>query len=325
MKFPRNRLAAVLLAAAAMAHAAGPPLPDYLPADTKFIFGIRMKAIVQALPPEVKNLPAIVGVDIFHDVDEVIVATTAAGQSAPALAVLTGRFDPHKVAKAAELYRGVRILKDGNAPNSVFAVLNEWTLISGEVAVVRAAIDRRGKGIHIDPALAEQIEPLRSRFDIWGVGHLADGSKMPTGTAEPLKSMDRLALGVNLNGGLECVAAMRFRTLKDAEGLAAMLHLFEAAAKAQLPGQSESKFDVDVNGDTVKVSVSIPEAEWQKAMRTGTTSLGSLFSGQKTTFTTESKTSAPAWAPKPIMITEQKITTDDRGVTTSLTLPSGKR
>ena len=98
-----------------------------------------------------------------------LIATTGEGEGSPVLMVLLGRFDVERFTSGAVSYHGVPILEDGKKSGAM-AILDASTAIAGDALVVHAAIDRRGSGAGIGSELAARIEPLRSKYSIWGIG-----------------------------------------------------------------------------------------------------------------------------------------------------------
>src|SRR5215472_13591647 len=134
MKLQRSLL--VLLAAAGTVRAAGAPVSRLLPPKTALVFGIRVRPVLDALEAqgvlkEVRQQTAgllppamLSGFDPFKDVDEILLASTGAGQDAPALAVVIGHFHPEK--------RGVVEASKGS--KQVLAFLDDSTLLAGDAA-----------------------------------------------------------------------------------------------------------------------------------------------------------------------------------------------
>ena len=224
----------LLLAALAAVRllAAGDPALDLLPANTKVVFGMRVAAIVQSplfndagedarkLSEQWLKVAAITGFDPLHDIDEVLIGTSADNEKAPALLVVRGRFDLERMGAGAARYRGVALLGQARGASGVLALLDASTALAGDAAAVRAAIDRRGQGaarqgVPLGAALAERVQSLRDQFDLWGIGERPEGFVPPTGKNEGLDSMDRFELGIRISKGFELNAEMHARSAKD--------------------------------------------------------------------------------------------------------------
>jgi hypothetical protein len=271
------RLFLVALVAARLA--AGDLALDLLPANTKVVFGMRVPAIVesalfkdagtgaQKLSEEWLKLVATTGFDPLHDIDEVLMASPADNEKAAALIVLRGRFDLARMGAGATRYHGVAMVAGGKGGNSVLALLDEATAVAGDAPAVRAAIDRRGHGAPLDAQLAEHVQMLRERFDIWGTGGSPNGFVAPTGNREELVSMDRFEFGVRLSQGFELRAEIHARSPKDAEKLAASMESLKAML-AMMNGREPAapKIDVQVKDGTVRIALAISDDDLKKAI-----------------------------------------------------------
>jgi hypothetical protein len=269
------RLVLVALAAARLVAAADSGL-DFLPADTKVVFGVRVSAIVespifkdagagtQKLGEDWLKMVAITGFDPLHDIDEVLLASPADKEQAPALLVVRGRFNLERMGAGAQRYHGVALVGDSKTGKGVLALLDATTAVAGDLPVVRAAIDRRGHGAPLEGQLAERVQSLRDRFDIWGTGERTEGFVPPTGKREELASMDRFEFGIRISKGFELGAELHARSQKEAEKLAASMEMVKMMASAQ--GQAAPKIDVQTKDGTVKISVMVSEEELKQLM-----------------------------------------------------------
>ena len=269
------RLVLVALAAVRLVAAADSGM-DFLPADTKVVFGIHVSAIVesaifkdagtgtQKLGEDWLKVVAITGFDPLHDIDEVLLASPADKEQAPALLVLRGRFNLERMGAGATRYHGVAIVGDSKAGKGVLGLLDATTAVAGELPVVRAAIDRRGHSAPMEGQLAARVQSLRDRFDIWGTGERTEGFVPPTGKREELASMDRFEFGIRISKGFELGAELHARSQKDAEKLASSMEMLKVMANAQ--GQAGPKIDVQTKDGTVKISVMVSEEDLKKLM-----------------------------------------------------------
>ena len=263
------------LVAARMVAAANPAL-NFLPADTKVVIGIRVSAIresalfkdagtdAQNLGAEWMKLVAITGFDPLHDIDEVLIFSSADSEKAAALMAVRGRFNLERMGAGAKRYKGIALVGEGAGGKSVLALLDATTAVAGEPAAVRAAIDRRGHGAPLDAKLAARVQALAGRFDIWGTGERPEGFVAPTGKREDLDSIDRFEFGVRVSNGLALAAEIHARSPKDAEKLAASVAMLQAMMSAQQP--AAPKFDVQVKDGTIKLSLAISEDDLKKAI-----------------------------------------------------------
>lgn len=281
------------------APAAADVLTDFFPPETKVVFGVRVhnlavSGIVQKLSQQVQaqaqagganwlRMVSVLGFDPLHDIDEAMMASGAAGQNPPVLIVVAGRFDVARMAEGARRYHDVPLLGGDKDTDSVVALLDGSTALAGDANMVRAAIDRRGGGVHIDSDLNDRITSLRQRYDIWGLGERPQGFAAPTPEAKSLESIDRFQFGIQLESGLELSAEIHARSTKDAEKLNETLQMVAAMLKGQKPSAGGAKFDLEAEGGTIKLNVSIPEAELKK-----------MITSEKAALTPQMPTTAPA-------------------------------
>jgi hypothetical protein len=271
------RLVLMALVAARL-FAAGDSALNFLPADTKVVIGIRVSAIresalfkdagtdAQKLGEDWMKLVAITGFDPLHDIDEILIFSAADNEKASALIAVRGRFNLERMGAGAKRYHGIAILGEGagTGGTGVLALLDATTAIAGEATAVRAAIDRRGHGAPLDAKLAERVQSLAGRFDIWGTGERPEGFVAPTGKREDLDSIDRFEFGIRISKGLEIGAEVHAKSSKDADKLAASLAMLQAMMIGREP--AAPKFDVQVKEGTIKLSLAVSEDDLKKAI-----------------------------------------------------------
>lgn len=308
-------LCLLLLMAARLLPAADAALPNFLPADTKALIGLRLRAITgsklfQGLATQAVNagsdwmtVASMVGFDPLKDIDEILIASAAGRQNAPALMVVRGRFDLERLSAGAKRYHGVALLS-GSKANGTIALLDGSTALAGDVTLVHTAIDQRGGTAEVSGLLAK-AEDLREHYDIWGVGEIPQGAAAAVTQAPGIDSIDRFEFGLLLSHGIEASADLHGRSAKDLEKLSASLQLFKAMASQ--PGQAASgvKLETRLEGNTLHLSVAVPEEELKKAMMARASTLNPVGAS-----------AAPAPAPAPV-----RPLANANGDTVVLTLP----
>ncbi len=315
----RTLFAALLLAASS--HAA-PATDVLLPPDATAVFGLRASSLIKLIASQgatqmaqfqtgmlLASLP-VNGFDPFHDIDEVVLATSGKGKNPPFLAVITGRFDAAKLAhgKGSSYHNALFI--DNKDPRQTTAFLGDNTILAGDRAMVRAAIDRSSSAIGAGP-LAARIESMRSRYDLWAFADHLDAAAIPPGAADTLRSLDRFSVGMAFNSDFALDAEIHLASAQDAAKLSGMLGLLEKQALSQMPDSSTTKFNLSAKDNTVKLSIAVPEADFRKALQQAAAGAKSAAASRPVAFST-----APA--PKP---REQQTTTDTQGNTVTLSLP----
>jgi hypothetical protein len=315
--------------------AAADELPAYLPPDTGMLVGIQVHSLVdafaQAAGPELKGkLSAVLaktplaGFDPLKDLDEVLITSTGGGDNPATLAVLRGRFGAVQVGEKAARYREVPMIAAGTDGKSVFALLDETTALAGDLALVRAAIDRHANGEETRLPFVAKLEPMRQRYAIWGSGTVP---KSGAANADAMGSIERFEFGANFADGLEMVADLYPRSPADLEKLSASLRMVEAMMKAKA-GAGGGQLSMTSEGGRLRLSVNIPKEELVKA-----------FEAQKGILTQAVMSKLPPGlaarlnaAPedryptsRPVPASETKIVSNSEGETLTVTLPGARK
>ena len=319
---------ALLLAAAVAPSFAAPALDVLLPPNAAAVFGLRTATILNLLAeqPGAKDLrqqaafllaaTPFAGFDPFRDLDEVILAATSTATNPPTLVILTGRFDPAKFGNGkGRPYRGANLIQSGTS-KTVLAVLDQNTLLAGDLALVKAAIDRAASKTEAGP-LAARLETMRTRYDVWAFADHIENPEIPAAVsadfAKPLRSLDRFWAGAAFAKNFELAAEIHLRSPEDTSAIAAFVRDFEKQVKSQLNGAAN--FELATTADTISLAISVPEQEWKKALQTRLQPPPKSTAPAGLSITS----TEPQPTPKP-----QVITSDDRGNTVTLSLP-GKR
>lgn len=262
-------------------------LVNLLPAETQIAFGVKVHSVLNSnlaknLTAEMKGqaadwqkLIATAGFDAMNDLDEVLIASTGAGEKPPTLIVARGKFDIAKLAPNAELYNGVPLVTSRNpqAPG-VYGFLDETTAIAGDPDTVKATIDHRAQAASLDSKLASQIAEYRDHYDIWAIVNRPDGlakyvPKSSGAAASGLDSIDHFQFGLSVQQGLELAAEVHARTTKDAEQLASTLQFLDAMTKASPSTSQGTKFAFNKADDgTMKVTLAVSEEEINRQIET---------------------------------------------------------
>jgi hypothetical protein len=211
------------------------------------------------------------GLNPLKDIDELILTTTGEGDKSPALGVVRGRFDAATLIPGGKEYKGVPIQDDPKQPSGTVALLDANTLIAGDPAQVRAAIDRRDRTTPLDPALAKRVQAMQSKYDIWGVGDLPKGiqaSSAKDKVPAAFQAIDRFEFGLSLREGLDLTGQIHVRSAKEAEQMMQTMKFLEMMVRAQPHTSSKSKFDLHTGKDTLQLAIFIPEDELKKTIET---------------------------------------------------------
>jgi hypothetical protein len=260
-------------------------------------FGLYVLTQMQSNNTGLQQLIALTGFDPTRDVHELLAATDATpGSKTPTGLVLArGNFDPATITAlatskgaATEVYSGVTIIEDPKQMAGI-AFFNSTLVIAGDVANVKAAIDRPGTGQTLPSAVLTQVgqwsgaQAQAQAEDAWVITTVPLGSLLPsaaasgatTGTAPAsplagvLQQVQQMAAGVKFGSSVVGTAAIQSDNAADATQLANTLQFL--VNLAQMQSQSNSQltslaqgFSVSAQGTTVNVTVTLPEAQFQQ-------------------------------------------------------------
>jgi len=267
------------------AMASGASVSELAPPGIKVAAGIDVRGLLNSslakdLADEVRGTaamlasqPNLTGFDPLKDVDRVLILVTNTDDKAPALVIVSGRFDVERLARGAKRYHDVPVIEDAKDPNSAIGLIDGETAILGNPAQVQAAIDRRGTGAQLDADLLSRMDAAWSRYDVWGMGDGPGGPAATGEAADALRSIDRFSFGVALRRGLELTAEIHPRSSEDGAKIMTALSMIEMAIKAKQPKDSATKFDLDSDHGTLRVAVTVPEEELRKGIEAQRTSM----------------------------------------------------
>ncbi|MEP6963036.1 MAG: hypothetical protein ABI995_13230 [Acidobacteriota bacterium] len=301
--FPK--LGVLVLAGSSAWAAADPQLLNLMMPDAKVLAGVQVEhaktspfgqfLLAQAGPiAQFDQLKAAIGFDPRTDLSEVVVGSTGASKPNQGLLAGHGTFPASRIAGMAALagavseeYRGLTLL--GNKPGTAGAgdivgvFLNASTVVAGDRALVKAAVDRwilpgTARGALVDRALA-----VSASAQAWGVATgLAEltGKVMPTAPNAPPQAaaVQNLVSAVNqVSGGLNFGAtdvSVRgqavARSAEDAQSLADVMRFMLAMAQqSPLAGGVQ----VESQGSAVNFSLSLMEAQAEGLLKPKTTAI----------------------------------------------------
>jgi len=267
------------LLAAPLLRAADSTLLDLMMPGTKVVIGVRLGALVnsplaKSIADQVQSgntqwhqLIGAVGFDPLHDVDEVLIASTGQGKNPPTLIMARGRFGVVRTLPGIVEYHGAALLPAQKKDNSVIALLDDSTVVAGDLGAVQAAIDRQGSH-PIQPAgLIQRVTSLAGRYDIYGFGTIPADVTTENGVPPAVKGIDRFQFGITVSRGFELSAEVHARTAKDAQGMSQALQMLTAMISQQQGGSDlAKKLQMGMDGNTLKISLVVSEEEVRKAI-----------------------------------------------------------
>jgi hypothetical protein len=250
-------------------------------------FGLYVLTQIQPNNSGLQQFIALTGFDPTRDVHELLAATNSApGAGAhTGLLLARGNFDPATLTSLAtskgavtEQHSGVTIVED---PKQTFGVafLNSTLLIAGDVANVKAAIDRPSSGQSLPAAVIGQVNQWSNAEDAWFVLTVPPASLAPPPAAGSgnmatgiMQQIQQAGGGVKFGDSVAGTAAFQSDNAQDATQLANTLQFLVNMAQMQAANNPQAAnlaqaVVVNQQGITVKVSVTLPQAQFQQLIQ----------------------------------------------------------
>jgi hypothetical protein len=284
------------------AFAADPELMNLVMPDAKILAGANATTTkisplgqfvlskITLLGEEPQKFIAATGFDPLKDVSEVLAATAADPASHSGLLLVRGTFNVDKISGVIAGHHEVQTQSYGGA--TLFSLTNRKTnatqalafigstiAVAGDLATVKAAIDRSTGANSIDPALALQVNQLSQNEDEWVVSSASIASLMPaTATAGSgpaaqvmsiLKSIQTFTGGVKFGSDVQITAHAVADTAQNAAALAAVVKLgvnlasMNSGKGAQLTELARllQNLQVTASGSDLNLALAIPETQ----------------------------------------------------------------
>jgi hypothetical protein len=287
-----------LLALGSVALAGEPALLDLAMPETKIVFGINIARIVasplgqsvasqlESSNPDIAKMVKSSGFDPTRDLQEILIAAVGGDKDAPGIALVRGNFDAARIealaqgqgAKTVE-YQGVKIYVDPpKGIKGAVAFLDGTTMLAGSMEEVQKAIARRQGGGGLEAKLAAKVGALRDNYDAWGISAVPVTSlaaTVPNDSARGMmqgdvfKSIETFSGGVKVTKDLDLSVEVATHTEKDAAALGDVVRFLAGMLKLDEKNQKgvAANFAMTVEGNAVKLSVNVPEAELRKQMQ----------------------------------------------------------
>ncbi len=282
----------LLTAFSGVLSAADPQLLNLVMPDAKVIAGVNVEQAkgtqfgqylldqIQTHDADMQKLIDLTGFDPRRDVREVLVASNGAPQSKSGLALARGNFDVAKITAAAttagknvatEVYGNVTILEDAKATSGI-AFLDSTTVVGGDLASVKAAIDRRSNAQPLPAAILVKIHDWSTSQDAWGISVVPPTSLAPAHatTQQPNPMINSAQSVQQAYGGVKFGANVVFSseavcdTAQNATTLGDLVKFMLNMAQMQAAKSPEAQalvnsVTVTPSGTSLKVSASLPQ------------------------------------------------------------------
>jgi hypothetical protein len=277
--------------------AADPQLLNLVMPDAKVLAGVNVEQAkgtlfgqyvltqIQSADHDMQTVVALTGFDPTRDVRETLVASNGTPNSGLALA--RGNFDVAKLTAAANLkgavtenYNGVTILEEPKLTHGI-AFLDAGTAIGGDIASVKGAIDRQKNPQPLPPAVTVKINQLSNTEDAWVLciappSTLAPARKdVKSGQIPPVfQTVQSANGGVKFGNNVVFTGQAQTDTAQNATSLADVIKLLINLAQMNA-GQNQQaaalaqSVQVSASGNTLNVSLSLPEDQFQQLAKFG--------------------------------------------------------
>ena len=234
--------------------------------------------------PHLREITTLTGFDPTRDVQEVLVATSTTGKPESGLVLARGNFDVARIKAAVTAkggaamseYNGVTIISDLKGTAGV-GFLNNSIVVAGDMANLKAAIDRQTRPTVLPADVALRIAKWSGEQDAWAITtvpptSLAPAAGMPPipglgpqqGQANAFTGIQHAAGGVKFGNNVVVTATAQAANATDATQLGDTVKLLASLAQLQANGDQRilalaKSLNVTTNGSVLNVSVSMPQ------------------------------------------------------------------
>ncbi len=277
------------------AFAADSQLMNLVMPDAKVLAGVNATSAVasplgQFVLTKIGQLPqgfiTATGFNPLQDVSEILAATAADPSNPGGLVLARGTFPVEKITGTLSggssnwqvtTYGGATLMSNTNPKEKVasaVAFIGSSIAVAGDLASVKAAIDRSGGTNSIDPALAATVNQLSTSEDEWLVSSVSIGSLIPSASADAAKGAAAILLPIlqniqSLNGGVKfgdnvVVSGQAVtNSPQNAAALSAVIKLGITLGGSMVANAAQlvQAVQITTNGSEVDLSLSIPEAQ----------------------------------------------------------------
>jgi hypothetical protein len=292
-----------LSAFSAVAFAADPQLMNMVMPDAKVLAGInatsaRISPFGQFVISKMgmlgqvpQKFVAATGFDPLQDVSEILAASAADPEKPGGVLLVRGNFNAEKLVAAVSAHNHVQVQTYGGATLINFsspkdqvthavAFISNSIAVAGDLASVKAAIDRNSGTNSIDTALAVKVNELSATKDEWLVSSASVGSLLPpkagAGATGPgaqvlplLKSIQSFSGGVKFGSDVQVTGQAVTSDAQNAGALKAVIGLVVSLASANTGTDPQlaqvlqwlQTLQVTTSGPAVNVALSIPETQ----------------------------------------------------------------
>jgi hypothetical protein len=220
------------------------------------------------------------GFDPRQDLVEVLMASNNAQSNKSGLVLARGTFSPAKIAAAiaadsnhiAQTYNGAELITGTNAmDHGAVAFLSNNIAVAGDLASVKAAIDRSSGNNSIDPTLAAKVASFAA-MDAWSVSISPislgkNGDVQDNPIAGAMKTVQQASGSIMLSSPVVISAEALAASDQDATSLSDVLKFVMMMVQGNAQASLLNSLNVTTDHSTVKVQLSIPEDQLEQLIK----------------------------------------------------------
>jgi hypothetical protein len=302
-----RRLAALFLLPLG-AFAADPALLQMVMPDSQVVAGLQVTQAKGSLfgqyvlshlslnDTKLQEFTSETGFDPTQDVSEIVIASNWKPNT-PAnrwLVLADGTFNVAKITAAAQangavpsVYQGVNLVTHSAATNTqvttAVAFFGTTTALAGDIASVKAAIDRKQSNAPTDSAVFNQAQQVSSNNDFWFVtlvplsnfaGAIPDSNLGGAMQGNLFAAINQASGGIQFGATVTISAAAVTRSDKDAQALVDVVKFFAGLVQLNkqnnaTAGQVATLLDTlqaTASGNTTTISLAIPEQQLEQLL-----------------------------------------------------------
>jgi hypothetical protein len=263
----------------ATAFAADPQLMILVMPNAKVLAGVNVTSAKNSLFGQfvlariaAQPIPAFItatGFDPRTDLTELLFASAADPSNPGGLALARGTFNVDQIVAAAAnhqnlavlTYDGDRLIADTNPKAKVahsVAFIGSSIAVAGDLADVKAALDRNSGANSIDPALAAEVNTLSTNNDAW----IASSAGVPGKKVQALQAVQSFEGGLAFGANVQVTGQAVANSPQNAAALASVMQLLVAAsANNAAVNQLLQSLQVSVTNATLNLALTLPEPQ----------------------------------------------------------------
>jgi len=244
--------------------------------------------LTQVETQQLTQIAALTGFDPTKDVDELLVAGTGAAQHS-GLALALGNFNVGAITAliarqkvVTETYHDVTIFEN-TQKESGLAFLSNFVVAAGDLANLKAAIDRVSAPSILPAALITEVGRLSATNDAWALSTVPPSSLKPSagapsipglgnGAENVLGTVQSATAGIKFGANVVIAGQAQADTAQNATAIAGLVQLLvnmaqlKAADEPQVQALAKA-LTVTANGATINISLTMPSTQFQELLK----------------------------------------------------------